>query len=206
MRMTRTITTAVLAAALALGLPGAVGVASAHDNDNGNGNSTSSSATAFWATATPAQKAAVGAARQAYLTTAWGIGNDLKKQIADLRASTEATLNPLSLKLLLAGDALLFAKATGGDVAGTQAAYDAAKSAYKAAADKARTDAQPAIDKARSDAKTKLDAAKALYTSTVTGAFPQGTAIPQSVLTPPGTRGGSSHGRMGMMGSSRGSR
>jgi hypothetical protein len=185
MTMTRRILIAVLAAGIALSVPGVIATASAQPMHHGD----SSSASAFWSTATPTQKSTVQGARQQYLKDVWGARRTLEKQVAAIRADMRATLDPQEQALWLAKDALAFATATGGDVAGAQAAYDKAKADYRTAAEAARATAKTAYDKAWADAKAVFDKAGADYRATVTAAFTAGTVIPESVLTPPGGRG-----------------
>lgn len=187
MRFTRMLTAAAAAAALLLTAPAsASAVMPADRDDDDRGTSTS----AFWASATPEQKAAVGAARQAYLGSAWDARVALRKQASSIRATQEAALDAPAKALALAKDAWLFAAQTGGDTTAAKAAYEKAKSDYRTAADAARSAAKAAYESARQTAKTALDQAAATYRAAVIAAFPAGTAIPERVLMPPSSRGG----------------
>jgi hypothetical protein len=192
MRLHTRIAAAAAVALMALTAPGIASAATTTDHGRGPNDDrpgSNSGSAAFWSTATPTQKAAVNTARQTYLGSAWDIKVALRKQTASIAAELATALDGPGRTLALAKDAWTFAEQTGGDTAGTKAAYDAAKAAYSAAAQAAKATAQPQYDSAKQQARSSLDTAAGAYRSTVTAAFPAGTVIPPSVLNPPGGRG-----------------
>lgn len=197
MRITRIIAVVAAAAVLALATPAVATATVATDRGRDSRDDDRGSTSAFWAAASAEQKAAVGAARQAYLGSAWDARVALRKQGATIRATQDAALDGPAKTLALAKDAWVFAVQTGADATAAKAAYEKAKSEYATAADAARTAAKSAYESARQAAKTALEQAATTYRAAVVAAFPAGTAIPDRVLTPPSSRGAHGDGGHG---------
>lgn len=203
MRLTR-LAASVVAVVVALAVPATASASVSTDRGQGSRDDdrgTSASTSAFWATASAEQKAAVGAARQAYVGSAWDIRVALREQMATVRSTQEAALDAPARSLALAKEAWVFAVQTGGDSTAAKAAYEKARTDYRAAADAARATARTGYDAARASAKSALDQAAAAYRAAVIAAFPAGTVIPDRVLAPVLARGG--HGGDGRFGGRR---
>ncbi len=190
-KSTRTIATAAVAS-IAISVPLYASTVFADNHGRGRGNEDSNSSQSFnvassKVTLTPAQYTAIAGAHKTYLTTVAPINQNLRTAMQQVQTDVLAAISAPSLALAVAQDAYQFAKDTNTDTVAPKAARDQAQQAYLTALATAKAAAKTKSAAANDTAQVAITKAKTDYQTAVTAAFPAGTVIAKSVLTPPRT-------------------
>lgn len=159
-------------------------------------------------TLTDAQRSAVISARRTYIQSATQIAKAFRSSVGSAMDAARAQVEGQALDVALAKDAYRIAVWSGGDVAGTKAAWESAQAAYSSAWSAAKSGVQGQVDAAKAKATSDLDAAKSAYSAAIAAAF-VGQTVPSALQRPPGSwskggwdMGGKGFGMSGMDGSS----